>query len=150
MQNDQGRPRLNILLGSGSDVLDKVFGQFLSRRFQDTHAVRITIVSPYTAKEIFRADDAAEFDLFLLVINYIISPKSIFREKSAGHEEALDLIRILKEKHQKPLIGLYLYDSRDPDLKKKILEAGADFCFSMPFDLEELQRAVSECFMTSA
>ena len=144
MKSGNEKPRLNILLGSGEEELDKVFGKFLSETFQEEYAVSSIAIKKYTSSEIIKISEKFNFDIFIILLNNII-PTDAFNRDLNRTAEVYEILRYLKKRYQKPIIGLYGSALDDIDFEKKVLKAGADCCLLIPFELEVLHRAVIEC-----
>jgi hypothetical protein len=138
---DEVKGKKEVLIGNHDKVMNDAFSKYIKLVVEDKYELLVT--PAFLAEEILNFAKEHPIDLFIIVINNII-----FRSEdlSAEHriEKALNLVSFLSKSYNRPVIALYGWPD-DPLFPEKAKQAGANYCFKMPFKFEELKKPIEKC-----
>ena len=141
MNGENKKNRLRVLIGNHDDLINGLIEEFINKIIKGEYDLSVTPV--FLGEEILNFAKEHPIDLFIIVINNII-----FRSEdlSAEHriEKALNLVSFLSKSYNRPVIALYGWPD-DPLFPEKAKQAGANYCFKMPFKFEELKEPIEKC-----
>jgi CheY-like chemotaxis protein len=133
---------LTILIGDS----EKIFIEIISESLQEAvgSECKLRIYASHEAGRLLKLAESHTIDLFVTFLNNILfSDGNMPPEKRM--RKVLRLISDVKSKYGGPIIAI----SGLPEYAQRAKEAGADYFFPSPFDLNEFRDAVNDCLRLS-
>lgn len=132
------------VLFSGDKYIGEVILDNLKIIYQGRYNVTGFLVAGQ-ASEILDFAETQMVDVFILILNNIIF-SSGNRPAENRIEKGLKFLAFIRKTYAKPVIGLFGWPD-DPSFKQRARDAGADFVFRMPFELETFNKAFENCLL---
>ena len=132
-EQDLRAQELHVLIASGEPVIDSTIIDLMSQDYS------VNAVTHCVGYEIATLVEQHPFDLFILVVNNVISPLPDAGERGL---QVLQLITHLKKTYGKPVVALSGAPGVSVFSEQRVKQAGADLYLTMPFDCEDFMTAI--------
>jgi CheY-like chemotaxis protein len=135
-----------VILGAGDKHIDLLLADILTSQLWQERAVEL-LQDPLRNKAYVNAEAIEslarenDFDVIVLSLNNV---RDAVGSSDSAFVEGLRLMKRLKQSHRKPIIAMtgYWTQALGP---REICSAGADYCLTLPFTVEEVSRCFECC-----